>query len=268
MLDLTTKDMDWLKAERKGKTDPSCDTCAHEYEGKSKLPHVRVTCWDKQAEKSEYGFTGEIDWDQLYGGTFGEGAEVVIVTSDMKTNMVGICEISVMIMRDKYRNLGAWHEGLPPDLSGNYVVATESDIVAAIREHNKPKVPEWLKEGWYIKSGDESPGGRPAKVLKVIGREADVLWLDQSEVHYGPCTSCTTLDDLAVERNGVELWAYLDEDGDSYIVLSPFPNKHTGAYCNSYFTSDMDDSDDAMLFHALWDGPVIPYAQWLYLTKG
>ena len=259
MLDLTTKDLD---CRHQHKND--CGTCTHDYKARStrKLPHVRVTCWDKNAVKSSYGFTGKIDLDRLCRDAFGEGAEVVQAVSSIRTKMAGLTSTGVTVSRDKYPSIGAWQLGLPSGLMGNYFVLPESDIVAAIREHNKPKVPEWLKEGWWI----YGCGSHTLVQFVNVMPDGDYLVNDAryggGECKQGTFFRTATLEDLAVTRNGVKLWARESSNGRYiYITDKPYSN-------GKWLSKTTKRGTTPEQLKAIWDGPVVPYAQLMYLTKG
>ena len=111
-------------------------------------PHVTVTCWDKQARETSYGFYGEVDWDRLCRDTFGEGAEVVLLSPNLFIAGPVACGIyagkyQYILARRIYKNLAAWSYTTNDGICGSHCSARDDTIlpaaiIAAIREHNPP----------------------------------------------------------------------------------------------------------------------------------
>ena len=125
----------------------------------------------------------------------------------------------------------------------------------------KVAVPEWLKDGWYVKGSSV----KPYRMLGLTGktfRGGSVLQIhiERSDGSYDTIDTYkpATLDDLAVLRKGVKLWAYLDGYGDMEITDTPGDNGDRLMTC---------DAAENRILNLLWDGPIIPHDQWVYLTK-
>ena len=116
----------------------------------------------------------------------------------------------------------------------------------------KPTVPEWWREGWYVYD--------IALTHSLHIRLPDRDYNTNAIICYRPAT----LSDLAVERKGVKLWARHDTQGD-LIVQNQTGKKLDGGFLDSGYC---EERSDGSVLSALWDGPIIPHSQWLYLTGG
>lgn len=218
-------------------------------------PLVKVDWWDKDAVKHSYQFYGEVDWPRIKRECFDEdGAEVVMVAP---IGVQGIkcgqheCKAdgaALMIMRYEIDKRG-WTinaEGFDnffgywvSQKNKNLLIA-DSDIISAIRKHNKPAVPEWWKEKWYAW---RKPSNRPNMGLLLPIKHAEHF------DGYRPAS----LDDLSVEIAGKTLW-FVEESGGLRMAFSDSPGIDTIAFADVL-------RDIAVQYNA----PIIPQDQWDWL---
>ena len=117
-------------------------------EPKKKRSHVIVTCWDKQARETSYGFYGDVDWKRLQRDTFGEGAEVVLLSPNLFIAGPVACGIyagkyQYILARRIYKNLAAWSYTTNDGICGSHCSARDDTIlpaaiIATIHQHKPP----------------------------------------------------------------------------------------------------------------------------------
>ena len=243
-------------------------------------PHVTVTCWDKQARETSYGFYGDVDWKRLQRDTFGEGAEVVLLSPNLFIAGPVACGIyagkyQYILARRIYKNLAAWSYTTNDGICGSHCSARDDTIlpaaiIAAIREHKppscdaceheyeaveEPKPPEWweeakwLQDGWWVVWRGN---GRPMTVDHV---KDDRVYCNDRLAHkdWHPSNlSAANLDDLAYTVDGVQYWAYEDEVGDVRVNTDNGP----GGWILFGATK---------IFRATYPGKIMKEAQWNWL---
>jgi len=117
------------------------------------------------------------------------------------------------------------------------------EIAGIEGEHRKPNVPDWWQEGWWV-TNDPGINGRVGELATVPS-----IWRP------------ATLDDLSFTRNGVKMWAWESENGNSRV----------STYCNTHIQvgriSSFCDEDKVLLKALIGDVPIIPWEQWKELTE-
>ena len=203
--------------------EPTCDTCAHDYAAKGTKPEH----YDGEP------FTGPV-WA-------------------LSSNDPGADKAKVYTGEHRRCEPHEWAAAPDGDAcrftkrpSGHvWILRVVNLPIAAIHEHNKPECPDWWKEGWYACD-------------KAIANNRALFEIKAADLHLQTGYVCevfrpATLDDLRVTRGGVDMWAYVDDDG-YYITNKPGVNA-------TWFNKK--GSLSCQRFTALWeDGPVIPNAQW------